>query len=217
MSEYVPITKKLILTYGYIREIESKYKLSNLIPSDIKVMINSFHQYCDTWNAEYIVCNEIELNPIDNTIKALKNDVHSAYGDHVIESGIFTWKLKIIKNNYPKTYHQQPFIGILPDKPELLKKFQSNLKWFYDGGYIYCGGSKTIAHNDNNHYFSSNSKYYFRKPGDIMDYTVNLDDLTITISVNEKETIVVFDKIRKDRYRLVISVHQAKDTKIQLL
>eukprot|EP00483_Globobulimina_turgida_P003624 UN03630 len=181
MSEYLSISKKLILTYGYVREIECECRLSNVIPPEIKAMVYSFHKYCDTWNTDYIVPEAIELIPNENSIKALQNETHSAYADHVIESGIHTWRLKIIKNDFPKTYHQQPFIGILPDQPELLKKFQSSLKWFYDGGYIYCGGSKTIAasnHGDQN-YYSSSSEYYFRYSGDIMDYTVNLKNLTI--------------------------------------
>ena len=77
------IHKKLILIYGYIREIESVQKLFGVVPDEIKKLIHSFGKYCDQWDIERSN-NSFEYSNDQTTIilNKIKKDDKGSYNQY---------------------------------------------------------------------------------------------------------------------------------------
>eukprot|EP01084_Bolivina_argentea_P212859 361728_1 len=215
-----------ILTIGYVHDIEKQCTLSTIIPSEIVYIIYLYNKYCDTWNKKYLSSKDIKLDEYTNQITTLTTCTNTVYGNIVLANGAYTWKLKLIKltNKSKDINDQQPFIGFIVDKHTVLEHYKKSYGWFYDNGYIYCGGDETCGCSHATEYSkrwtyeTDDGDLLFANDGDILDITLDLDKQTISLSVNGSEPIIPQSfngLIKNDKYRLVVSL-EGTDNAIQL-
>ena len=207
------IEKRILVTFGYVHDIERNYELSSATPVEINEIIWSYNKCTDTWNDKYLNKEQIQLQ--GNKIKSLTETTATIYGNISLSSGSHTWKLRIVAR--PKnSYRQQPFIGFIKDEPAVLKNFVASFRWYLkDNGYIYCSGDGIHGYNSATLGCGKRCK----NDNDILDITLNLDEHKIYLSVNGEEAFVPesFTNIREGKYRLVVTLHHGKDTTIELL
>ena len=212
----LPIEKRTLLTFGYVNDMEKNYELSNTIPSEINEIIFSYNKCSDTWDEKYLDEKVIELT--GNKIKSVKGYPcrASIYGKVSLSTGSYTWKLRIVKRPIDGE-RQQPFIGIIKDDPAILDKFKSAYEWYENNnGYIYCCGDGTVGYNST---FDREKSPTCKNDGDLLYVTLNLEERKIYLSINGDDAFVPesFTNIRQGKYRLVVTIYEAKDTTIELL
>ena len=189
-----------ILVAGYLREAENEYKLLSVISKDIVEIVFEYKRICDSWNREY-TSSKIEINDEGNQIKVIGRSLHTAFGTHIVERGVFEWNIKcdsvkIGSNNSP------PFFGLIHDDMAIIKNNKDDAFWcsHKKGGYIWCGGD-TKRYGDTQKYrqiFGNQCN----KSGDILTITLDLDNRLIGISLNGKFLGNAWTNIRKKKYRL---------------
>ena len=215
----LPIDKRELLIFGYVNDMEKKHKFSTNIPPEVSEIICSFNKYGDAWDQTYMnLDKEEESIELDgNRITATDRSTSTMYGTVSVSSGSYTWRLKIVAIPSDGNF-QQPFIGIIKDDPAILKKHVHSTIWEKgnddEHGYMYCCGTGHIGYQYT--WFIIKS---CKNEGDILDITLNLDERKIYLTINEEDAIVPdgFENIRLDKYRLVVTIYNAKGTIIELL
>ena len=96
-----------------------------------------------------------------------------------------------------------------------MEKYKSSHDWYLkSNGYIYCAGDGTTGFNAT---FNNISKC----PNEdaMLTITLDIDEQQIWIAINEQEAESPdsFRAIRRDKYRLVVTMYGASDTIIELL
>eukprot|EP01084_Bolivina_argentea_P108596 194079_1 len=211
---------KYVLTLGYIREVAKEHKL--YVVKEIKEIIYAYHRCKDTWNKKYMPSGHmVQFEEYNNKITVLSKSYHSFYGDLVLKEGSYTWRLKLIKRPTALMYgenDQSPFIGFIRDQDDILNQYQHSKDWYIQNGYIYCGGDTCCGFNNTFSYNIDHNVAKFNTDGDILDITLDLTKQIISLSVNQGKTEIpkVFTSIKKDKYRLVVTIHGV-NTSIQLL
>ena len=202
-----------LLVWGYIRDMEKMYKLMN-IPTVINDIIYSYQTFYDEWCKKYshqgIIIDE-STNKV--TFNAQSN--MTAYGSNVIKSGIFTWRIKTIKLTGGNGWSVHPYIGIIENDEEKLKRFVNNGSW-ERCGYQFCAGNGNIC--GKNVSDSRNIYKYSVKSDDVLEVVLDLNEGKLQFIVNEQDIRTVLDDVDKDcEYRFVLTCAYHEGSEFSLL
>ena len=196
-----------ILSTGYIRQqIENVFKL--LIPSEIKYLCFQFWfiNVCDEWDKKFSNnAYQIDGQCVTTNISISEEYQASAFGSHIVESGIYSWIIKL------NTDIDWICIGVIQNDEKILKEYVNSADYEYYGGSLYSGGST---------YFEESEKGYgcaFGDKDDIIEMTLDMNKHTISYKINGKDYGIAYDKMRHDKYRLVINCNGDSDGVIELL
>ena len=214
-----------MLVAGYVRHIEIIYKMTS-VPKPIIDIIYLFQQFCDLWSKTY-THHGISINDMANTIIVTAGDdtfkSRTAYGSNVIEDGIHKWKIKILSIRYDFSFAGVPFIGIIKDDEQYLKKYVDRGTWECDG-YLFCGGNGEFCgmnDPDDVKYEDLLMGLKWKRPNDILEIVLDLNQRTLQFSVNGEDPMIVWGKdgddcIEKGKYRLALTC-SCMDAQFQLL
>ena len=89
---------------------------------------------------------------------------------------------------------------------------QLNDTGFDECGYQFCGGSGYLFCIDWTNRRWGNYKNFnklWNKPNDIIEIDVDLNKYKIEIAINDNDKEIVFENIRTETYRLVLSLNQS--------
>ena len=197
-----------ILSTGYIRqEIEKNGKL--LIPAEIKQICFDywFIHVCDEWDKQYSN-DKYEINGSCIKLKGEEGRKSSAYGKHVVESGIYSWEIKI-----KSPLIHWVCIGVIQDDDKLLKKHRNNSDYEnYDyGGCLFRNGA-WYSHGRSRTGYGPG----FGGQNDVVEMILDMNNHTISYKVNDEDYGIACNKMNKDKYRLVINFDDVDD-EIELL
>ena len=204
-----------LLCFGYVREIEQEIILSNIIPKDIKNIIYSFCNCCDSWDLEYNNSNKVNI--VGSTLIAINDSSSTNYGNQIIKNNeYYTWKLRL-KSRKKNSYAHQPNIGVIENDKNILFQYKNNsTNWYGAKGYYLSSTSKLIFGN------SGIKKYEatFQNKGDIMEMTLDLRNNTLSYCINNNDFGIAIKNISCDDnkgYRLAVSMHCGIGTAVELL
>ena len=193
--------KHELLVAGFIRHMEKEYKLNN-IPTEINHLIYLFQQFCDEWSKRWSN-RYISIDKITNTITFKTNNYATAFGTNVAKDGIYRWRIQIISliSSHNTAGKEYPQIGIIFDVPQNLQWYVDNFGW-ESNGYQLCGGTGTFwCIND----YTQTLKLRWNKPNDILEIILDLNKQTLRLSVNDIDYGIVYDRIKRAKYRLALS------------
>lgn len=197
-----------LLIWGYVRQIQSEYKIEN-IPVEINGIILLFKKLQDKWSEKYLNRD----NEIHEETKLMTNLYTSkcystAYGDSVVDDGIFKWRLKIMSLKYPSGYEEKesPYIGIIEDDTEHLERYKYDVNWD-DYGYQLHGLDGSLHCYIQNYDYIQTSDYCckWNKKGDILEITLDLHEQTLSFKMNDKDHGVAYSNIKPTKYRLALT------------
>eukprot|EP01084_Bolivina_argentea_P225048 380405_1 len=207
-----------LIVSGYIRQ--STYKMDLLLqiifPIDLINVIFYYCNVCDTWNSQL----SSDILDIKGGIVEMKNGKHShvynasAYGNSIIEpgQGSYTWTFKLLKYvECGQKYY--PYIGIIHDNEETLKKYKKSQRWFDKpvSGYQLCCGNGNIRPNEEN---------FCHKcvEADIIEMTFDPINMELSYKINDKDLGIAFSNIIKRKYRLAIALYnKAPGSQLEML
>ena len=188
-----------ILVSGWMRKAERKFKL--LIPNVIKKICFEYWliTVCDEWLQEYALNDVIFRGQCVTIGDTWHTDGYGAqrsiYGCEVIESGVYSWKIRFI------TEIEWICIGIVEDDKQTLQMCASGCNYArqHRGCFILC----------NEIYFTNNSRDYYdhiADKGTIVTMTLDMDNKSISYKINGKDYGIAYDGLIKKKYRLAITL-----------
>ena len=130
-----------LLVYGYVREQEKILNLYSMIPTEIYSVIFEYELFTVSWNKE-ISHNEWKILNYGTTAQIYKKTAsdgerslrRTVYGDTIVKSGEnFSSTLTITHGE-----NVDLLVGLIPNKPRLLKKCTENFIWYKNGGYAFA-------------------------------------------------------------------------------
>ena len=207
-----------LLVDGYIRNIETVYRTLD-IPIEIIDIIYLYQKLYDSWSKKYSHTSAI-IDDVTNVITFNSGKPCTAYGCHVVDTGIFKWKIKILSRcDEDKRCHHYPYIGIIKDDNEVLQTFADDPDWESEG-YQFCGGSgqfygmNLYGHVGYSYVPFDNLRW--KEPGDVLEIILNLHQKRLDVVVNETDIDVLCDIVEKGKYRLALGCNAIK-TQFELL
>ncbi len=172
-----------ILVVGYIKRMEKVCGVS--IPGDIVKLCHSYWGLfiCDLFDKEWVFKDAFSTDEYQSCVTALTKSHNSIYGEKIVSSGVFTWKLKM-KRKGASGHENHPFIGVIKNDPAWMRKYLKGCMWHYgDRGYFVCGKSGKIAP-------PAQGKRYcdgrFMNDGDTLALTLDLDKQIICYSMKNR-------------------------------
>lgn len=177
-----------ILTSGYLRqEIEDSYKIS--IPTEIKQVCFDFWfiKICDEWDIE--ICEHKGIQFSGPIVQLNLSSGRALYGRHSVSSGQYEWRLRVRSESTAGFA-----IGIIQD--DKLENYVASITSLYGEGM----GAFWATFNGMFYQTSGSLKLtqpYTDEIGNLMNLCVtmrfNVDDKTITYSVNDEDNDGVVD------------------------
>lgn len=222
MNEYHQdsIDKEVLLVAGYIRNIDIK----KIIPDVIKDEIYKYQKLMyDKWDKKYshqdMIIDDDGTNDVSiltySTVNALR-----AYGSQVIDHGIFTWKIKIISTGDWNPYSTEANIGIIEDNEKVLTQDQEDEDWFEtEHGYQFDSGNGAVyTSNKFAEIIRGASKYQREfKSNDIFEMTLNLEERTLSFNINKCGSWTAVRNIAKVNYRLIMTNYHREGAQFALI
>ena len=203
-------TKKELLVAGYVREIENHYKIRN-IPTEIKDMIYLYQQFHDIWSEKYSH-KDIIIDRKKGTFKVTSKYDITVYGSQVVSSGTSTWKIKIL---WTPQSELESWIGIIEDKSaEILAKYANDFAWDRFGYQLSCFNG--LLYSGMEKVRSPSYGCEWKRQGDIMEMTLDLNEGTLKFKVNDRDFGVAFKNIKQSRYRLALSTYDAEEAEFMM-
>ena len=187
-----------ILVAGYINEHMNQYELQ--IPDDIIgiCFLFWFIKVCDEWDREHLP-GAVKID--GQTVKATSWGDQCVYGCHSIDKGSHQWTLQLTRKTTGKWF----CIGIIEDKPEILKEFQNSVNFILEHG---C-----LLHSDGKFYRGSityGESYMgqtrFEEEDTRIAMALDMDNHTLSFNIDGIDYGVATNKLDKDRYRMVITL-----------
>lgn len=197
-----------LLVYGYVRDIEKECEFLN-IPKEIPNLVYLYQKLCDEWD---IKNSHPDLTIFGNlsTIRLEMNDrtrtEMTAFGAQKVTEGIFKWRLKIISLKLGR-FDASPYIGIIEDTDDNLKKYKTSGAW-QQVGYQLCAGNSRLwwcGYGDKGANAERGYNCYWNKNGDILEMILDLENDTLRFILNDKDCGVAFRNIKKTQYRLALT------------
>ena len=181
--------KRGLLVAGYIREHEKILKLSNIIPQSINLIIFEFQLLYEKWNTEF---SNSKVNINDNGSIAEAKMIHSDdvsrctfYGSHIVKWGeTFIWNLEITNGDF---HGGELYIGLIPNKKELLIKNQSIPGWYDEGGYAWSVTMGVFGFDDGDTAWYGCDECDSLKTGDKLQLNFNWKQSSLHYIVNGKD------------------------------
>merc|ERR1719295_558286 len=193
-----------LLSSGYIRESQKRFgsDLFSMIPSDIVSIVAGYANHYDEWSRDLSTpdCDITHSKWDNDTAKFTARNLHTLFGSEVIESGSFTWNIKIQKM-CRRSNTSPPFFGLIEDDAVLISKHRRNAFWCDNKqrGYIWCGGP------DHSKYGGDDDPEVYgikcASDGDELTMTLDLEERTIGMAVNGVDQGVAWQNVRPARYR----------------
>ena len=198
----IDIERKMTVS-GYIHELESKY--DEQIPQAIIVVCILFYgDDTDSWDPKYI-SKYMELS--DRTLTQVKDGMGSSFGERIIDSGIFKWRLKI---NECKTYGFM--LGIVRIQNDNIPPKTD--KWFtkvsrYQSGYAFHSNLRTLTVPNGS---ALGPKYGIDPPnGSIIEMRLDLENLKLSYIIDGKDYGKAFD-VEQGKYKLGLYMRKPRDS-----
>ena len=193
-----------LAVYGYIREYEQVNQVN--IPEGIIFVLILFYGDSDRWDPKYI-SQYMKLS--DRTLTQVEYGMGSSYGQRVVDSGIFKWRLRI-----DQCTNDGFMLGIRRvkgDEADLPTKY-----WFTKGGFGNGYAFRSIvdehARLTNDRGFALGRQYGSNSPnGAIIEMMLDLDNLTLSYIINDVDYGKAFD-IAKGKYRLGLYMGKESDS-----
>ena len=138
------------------------------------------------------------------------------FGEHVIERGVFLWRLKIIKiecNN--DSVIPDPHIGIVTSDDEYLQKYTYSLNW--EQGCQLDAGCHLLWSSLAGIPEKQRYNCLWNGHGDILEMVLDLNKRTLKYKVNGKDFGVAFNSIPTGQYRLALGCMDAKGSEFEIL
>ena len=197
-------TVQKLLVAGYMRKVEKNH-ISLTIPAEINDIIYLYQRYCDQWDDE-ISSDDINIDEQSSIITIDDNEYCTAFGKHIVTQGIFVWRLKFVTVKRDG-WHAPPYVGIMENNDKNIKQYGGNSMGLWErDGYQLCTGNSTLCGPSNeDHIITDNYQCLWTKQDDILEITLDLNQLTLSFKVNDKDYGIAFSNIRKTQYRLVLS------------
>ena len=208
------IQRRHSLVNGYIR----RCKLLRIIPNDLALLIFDYLNVNDLWSTKY--SNKgFEIDAIGQCLTVIdkQQDSLTAFGSEVIECGSFRWKVRM-KRLVHNAFNQSPFVGVIQESAQNLKKFKKSWNWHKCGFQI--GGDGFYGCLNPNKCETDRlqtEKIGFNRSGNEIEIILNLDDCTIGCVINGIDKGVIFEQIPKTKYRFAISVHECYQSQFEFL
>ena len=192
-----------LLISGYVRNMERVYIFEN-IPNVINDIIYLFLKFYDQWSTKYS-SSKIEIDKDGLSFVVKEDACHSAFGEHVVRDGLFVWRIQIMVNQIDADEHEGPYVGVIVDNEDNLARYADGDNW-EDCGYQWCAVNGTFVTN-NKMSCSGRGNYLLEwdGKGDILEISLNLNELTLRFKVNDKDRGVAVKDIEKTAYRLVLT------------
>ena len=200
-----------LLVWG---RLEKECQIDN-IPEDINNIILLFQKVCDLWDREYSN-TDLEFDE-DGSSVILKNDAWvTAYGQAVVKSDIYKWRIKIENLEQDQKYREGPYVVIIVDKVQYLKQYISSDGWDEDGYQLLAGlGNIAFCIGEQVEFESDCS---WSKEGDILEITLDMNARTLMFVVNDDEdTAIICSNIMQSEYRLALTPGRLHGAKFVLL
>ena len=208
--------RRRVLVWGYIRQIEIMYKDMN-IPHDINDIIYRYQQSCDIWSKRYSnpAC---EIDADGTNIRFDTDSDCTAFGEHVVESGIFIWRLRVIFMIYNyEMFIAHPYIGIVDCDEADLEDYRSTGSWDRIGYQLCAGNAGLFGHYQDVHETPQSYECKWNQRDDILEMILNLEERTLSFIVNGQDYGIAFSKIKQTKYRLALGVVNSKSSQFVLL
>lgn len=175
---------KLVIC-GYIRNIMNLYKDLN-IPIEINDIIHLYYRVYDAWNQKYAINKSeyILIDTINPTVTFKHNSGVTIYGEQVIKSGVFKWRVRMISFGGRDGY-SFPHIGIVENDETSLMDYVDNVN-FDDFGHLLCSGFGAIYSFSKN--LPAKAKFVWNKAGDIMEVKLDLNNGKLYFTMNESDS-----------------------------
>ena len=213
------IQKRELLVDGFIREQENSLRLSNIIPKSINLIIFEFQLLVDIWNKKWSH-PKVNINDNRSIVEISKDDTFddfpTIYGDHIVKyDDSFSWHLEIIKGKDCKS-----LIGIMPNKEEILSKYNANQLYNHVGVYLWAVPSGYIFHNATASKYSRGKSFCqkgdqleikFNWKQNILQYIFNGEDFG-----NALDVCSIQEKDQSAEFRLAICVKPSQDNDIAI-
>ena len=188
-----------------------------MMPIDIIKVCFQFWliQICDEWDREYSYLPE----GADIDGQTLKFDpkyftIASMYGCCGVSTGVFTWEMKL-KRTASWESVRFAHIGIIEDKPEVLKSYQNSAHYLDKNG---------CALHDNGNFLRGSVAIYegkkymdgFKNKISNIIMTLDMDNHTLSYNIDGIDYGVATNQLDKDKYRMVVTFFYNKH-EIELL
>ena len=203
-----------LLVAGFIRGIEKMYKIKN-IPNEINDIIYLYQRLYDEWDTKW-TNDYVNIDETNTTITIKEDDESNmghaiAFGKRVVSEGIYIWKIKIICIKL--TFESPPYVGIIENNEEYLKRYRDDFLWD-NVGYQLCGGNSVLCGPlSSNYHKTSDYQCLWKKEGDVVEIILDLNERTLGFKVNDIDYGVAFSNIHKTEYRLAVSTLSMKGSK----
>lgn len=205
------LTKRELLVAGYVRNMETECRIKN-IPKVISEVIYSFQKFCDEWDDKYSHKN-FKIDYVQNMITCTTDGMMTAYGSHKVESGKFTWRLRLKSYTYCKSGAFPPYVGIIRDNDAELKRYENSNGW-EDVGYQLSSAPTCFATDGD---VAQDYKCSWCKNGDVLEMTLDLDKKLLSFALNGTDYGGAFWDIQEDTYRLAISMLFCQGSEVEIL
>ena len=203
--------KKILLVYGYIREIEEEYKIRS-IPKEIREIIYLYQKFSDEWDKKV---SHQDLIISGSSIRWENQNEMTAFGSYAVSEGIWNWKLKI-KSLVGDMFIACPYIGIIESEDEnTLIHYQDRGNW-QKCGYQLCAGNNGLW-TRYGQCITRDINCVWNRVDDILEMILDLNDKTLRFVLNGQDCGVAFDEISDASYRLAITCWGGDTAEIQLL
>lgn len=206
-----------LLVIGWIKnEIERKYNHLK-VPFALKQLCYRFWliKVSDKWDIEQYDKQRISVHD-DGSITAKKIYACSIYGKHQVDIGRkYIWTLKMNKWCCGwSSIVAQPYIGIIKSDIKLLKKCETMVP---KGNSAYGWGASKAKIDGQKAYESISYGEKCIKPNDIIEMSLDLQNMTLSYKINGNDYGVAFKDIDPCSYRLFVSFYHGKGTQLQLV
>ena len=195
------------ITLGYIRRIERLISSNHAIPMDIKNLCLIYYFIKEKWDKKL----KHPSIMIDGDSVFNKHAQNSAFLSNIVDKGIAVWTIRFDQIGTGRNWRT---FGIR--KVNTMKIDHNDFTYFEKRekgfSYIYDRGQLSSITNCGCYGDNYGTKC---EVGDVIQMTLNMNDLTLSYQVNGKDYGKAFENIENTAYRAAVTMEN--DTKVTLV